>query len=245
MKNCTNQPTTNLLLNMHDAASEVVKKNSRQFGTDGHGKDDATIHTFGSSDADLHSFDGSSSLGTYESSSLVPSKHRLSSKFRINARASEINEQLLRQADEVKKNKNIEEITINKLNFESFGLVGREQEIATLKSCFTRMTEGTDGNGKKELIFIRGYSGIGKSTLAKTLEKSVTDTKNGILVEGKFDLNKSDDPYSGIAAAFGEICRRVQIYMPREMKRNWKRTTILPILDLYSRLNWDQGLNLW
>lgn len=62
----------------------------------------------------------------------------------------------------------------------------------------------------KEIVFIKGYSGVGKSTLAHTMKKTVIETsKSVIFVQGKFDLNRQDDPYHGVAAAFGEICRAI------------------------------------
>eukprot|EP00980_Cylindrotheca_fusiformis_P013153 scaffold3327_cov61-Cylindrotheca_fusiformis.AAC.1 len=64
-------------------------------------------------------------------------------------------------------------------------------------------------NVYKELVFIKGYSGVGKSSLAKTLEKEINSRKDGIYVEGKFDFNASNEPCSGIASAFGEMCKRL------------------------------------
>jgi predicted ATPase len=45
-----------------------------------------------------------------------------------------------------------------------------------------------------------------ETKLAKVLEAMVVEKKNGVFVRGKFDLN-SDEPYSGIAAAFRDIFR--------------------------------------
>ena len=85
---------------------------------------------------------------------------------------------------------------------------------------------------KKELVFIKGYSGVGKSTLASFLEKSVTggnsskstrgqsgDNNSGVFLRGKFDLNNRDEPYSGIASAFSEICRTVRTSNTKQAKR--------------------------
>jgi predicted ATPase len=46
--------------------------------------------------------------------------------------------------------------------------------------------------------------------LAKTLEEDVKAIENGCFVEGKHALNSSDAPYSGIAKAFGEICKKIK-----------------------------------
>jgi len=118
----------------------------------------------------------------------------------------------------------LSELTINKFDMKSVGLIGRDAEIATLKSCLERvMTAPSDKNearqgtqttktsqGHKELVFIKGLSGAGKSSLAKTLENDINRKgQGGAFVEGKFDLTSSDAPYSGIAAAFGAICQFV------------------------------------
>eukprot|EP00980_Cylindrotheca_fusiformis_P031803 scaffold27003_cov113-Cylindrotheca_fusiformis.AAC.1 len=70
-------------------------------------------------------------------------------------------------------------------------------------------------SAKKELIFITGNSGVGKSSLAQTLKKHVEAHSNGIFVTGKFELNGGDVPYSGIAKAFGEICEKIKD-LPRQ-----------------------------
>eukprot|EP00980_Cylindrotheca_fusiformis_P027509 scaffold20794_cov117-Cylindrotheca_fusiformis.AAC.1 len=121
--------------------------------------------------------------------------------------------------------------SINKYNMEPVGLIGRERQIEILKSRFEAMMAADDGKEKtpeadsssdpsspslvqscsqKELIFIKGNSGVGKSTLAQTLKKHVEAQPNGAYVTGKFELNGADVPYSGIAKAFGEICEKIR-----------------------------------
>jgi DNA replication protein DnaC len=89
-----------------------------------------------------------------------------------------------------KNNINIQQLAINKLRYDSIGLMGRERETETLQSCFNRTTKNNE-HGRKELILIKGYSGVGKSMLANSLEKSALDTENGIFVRGKFDINNT------------------------------------------------------
>lgn len=98
-------------------------------------------------------------------------------------------------------------LTINKLNTSKIGMIGREKEIAILHSCYNRMMDGQDGKTSiRELVFIKGWSGAGKSMLAKTLKEKVSFIENECIVEGKFDLNSSNvEPYSGIAEAFGDM----------------------------------------
>ncbi|KAL3937974.1 MAG: hypothetical protein SGBAC_007014, partial [Bacillariaceae sp.] len=67
--------------------------------------------------------------------------------------------------DKHKEHKFVRELTINKLNYQAVGLVGREKEVETLRSCLDRASRGSSEatNIKKELVLIRGYSGVGKS----------------------------------------------------------------------------------
>eukprot|EP00526_Cylindrotheca_closterium_P001715 CAMPEP_0113611520 /NCGR_PEP_ID=MMETSP0017_2-20120614/5600_1 /TAXON_ID=2856 /ORGANISM="Cylindrotheca closterium" /LENGTH=1077 /DNA_ID=CAMNT_0000520473 /DNA_START=45 /DNA_END=3278 /DNA_ORIENTATION=- /assembly_acc=CAM_ASM_000147 len=115
------------------------------------------------------------------------------------------------QKPSMRSHEAVQELTINKLRYESIGLVGREKETKTLKSRLRRLVDGhnKDGGMKKELIFLKGYSGAGKSKLADSLERTVKKTQNGIFVRGKFDLNNKDKPYSGIVEAFGAICQKI------------------------------------
>eukprot|EP00980_Cylindrotheca_fusiformis_P016426 scaffold4897_cov129-Cylindrotheca_fusiformis.AAC.3 len=155
--------------------------------------------------------------------------------LRLNSKSAEL--KLVARSSNIKMNNSIlSELTINKLNTKSMGLIGREYEIKTLRACYERMMEENRENAPfaqplseksliqtnvhKELVFIRGYSGVGKSSLAKTLEKEIKDRKNGIYVEGKFDFNASNDPYSGIASAFGEMCKRVLKRAPSNKHEN-------------------------
>ena len=59
-------------------------------------------------------------------------------------------------------------------------------------------------DAQNELILIKGYSGIGKSALARTLENDMG--ASGIYVEGKYEFTSTDEPYSGVAQAFGRLC---------------------------------------
>ena len=90
------------------------------------------------------------------------------------------------------------------LNFDRTGLVSRDKELSALKSCYDRLMKGD----KKELILVGGQSGSGKSTLIRSVQNEIS--VEGIFVEGKFDMHTSSEPYSGVAKAFGSICRRVK-----------------------------------
>ncbi|CAJ1956541.1 unnamed protein product [Cylindrotheca closterium] len=103
------------------------------------------------------------------------------------------------------------------------GLFGREEEVSTLQSCFQRMVAKTEGTivrcdvnfttdipqADKELVFVLGHSGVGKSSLTRSLMKDVARLENALFVEGKFDLTTSNEPYSGVSKAFGTLCRQL------------------------------------
>ena len=134
----------------------------------------------------------------------------------------------------------LQQLTINKLKILSMEMFGRDKENDTLKDCLTRMMTKVDGdeqnkqwneppsstagspvtmaksNIQKELVFIQGYSGVGKTRLAQSLQQEMLAYDNGVFVEGKFDMNTSvERPYSGIATAYDAI---IQTIKEREME---------------------------
>eukprot|EP00980_Cylindrotheca_fusiformis_P027458 scaffold20461_cov117-Cylindrotheca_fusiformis.AAC.21 len=192
-------------------------------------KDAASVTSFNSS----YSLKDDEMKNEFSSEALKPSRSltRLRedlspprSSLRVNSKSSEL--KLVPSSSRVRSNESmLSELTINKFNIKSMGLIGREREIKVLESSYDRMMEEkpeitpsnksiiaqslVQSNVQKELVFIRGYSGVGKSSLAKTLEKEASKKTEGIYVEGKFDCNASNEPYSGIASAFGQLCKRV------------------------------------
>ncbi|AFY83055.1 PAS domain S-box protein [Oscillatoria acuminata] len=79
-------------------------------------------------------------------------------------------------------------------------LYGREAEIQTLLKAFDRIAEG-----KRELIFVAGYAGVGKSILVRELYKPVA-AKRGNFIAGKFDQYQKNIPYLGLIQALNEFC---------------------------------------
>ena len=86
----------------------------------------------------------------------------------------------------------------------------------------------------KELVFIDGYSGVGKSALVSALQQqqqqqcqgqgrqastntNITSRNNNnnlnnnmmVMVQGKFDSNNNDVPYSGLVDALGDLCWKI------------------------------------
>ncbi|CAJ1958992.1 unnamed protein product [Cylindrotheca closterium] len=110
---------------------------------------------------------------------------------------------------------------VNKLDVNSLGVIGRNQEISILRRCFQRLLSSDDENdscdkqsvSQNELVFISGFSGIGKSTLAQSLQPDVASI-GGIYVEGKYAFSSIDEPYSGVAQAFGDLCSKFKSCAP-------------------------------
>lgn len=80
---------------------------------------------------------------------------------------------------------------------------GREKDIIELMAIFKKISMG-----KKALLFISGSSGIGKTTLAKDIQKPVV-LKQGYFVSGKYELLQRASPYRGIIEAIQELIRRL------------------------------------
>ncbi|KAL3941502.1 MAG: hypothetical protein SGBAC_004148 [Bacillariaceae sp.] len=112
--------------------------------------------------------------------------------------------------EEIRSNAFVKELTINKLRFDAVGLVNREKEMQVLKFSIDRMMTGSAKMGSKELIFIEGYSGSGKTKLVAAMHEEVAAMNtNSMIAGGKFDVNSTTVPYSAIAGAFGKICESI------------------------------------
>ncbi|MFS8067025.1 MAG: ATP-binding protein, partial [Byssovorax sp.] len=82
-------------------------------------------------------------------------------------------------------------------------LYGRERDIAALVAAF----QGVLG-GKREIVLVSGYSGIGKSTLVQEILKPLAREK-GYYLSGKFDQYNRDTPYSAVIQAFDGLVRQL------------------------------------
>jgi hypothetical protein len=90
-----------------------------------------------------------------------------SSSLRPERFRSSIRKELVERHGDIRRNSGLQQLTINELHFDGIRLVGRDCEVKILRSCLERLTSSTDDERvRKELVFIKGYSGVGKSTLA-------------------------------------------------------------------------------
>jgi serine/threonine protein kinase len=73
-------------------------------------------------------------------------------------------------------------------------LYGREAQVFTLLGGFERVS----GGGQAELMLVRGYSGIGKSSVVQELHKPVVQ-RRGFFLSGKFEQFQRDIPHATLA----------------------------------------------
>jgi serine/threonine protein kinase len=81
-------------------------------------------------------------------------------------------------------------------------LYGREYEINSLLATFDRVI----ASGRVEMVLVSGYSGVGKSSVANELRKSLVPPR-GLFASGKFDQYKRDIPYATLAQALQNLLR--------------------------------------
>jgi AAA ATPase domain/Protein kinase domain len=95
-------------------------------------------------------------------------------------------------------------------------LYGREREIETLLAAFDRVVT----RGRRELVLISGYSGIGKSAVVNELHKTLLPAR-GLFAAGKFDQYKRDIPYATLAQAFQGLIHQLLGKSDAELAR-WR-----------------------
>lgn len=81
-------------------------------------------------------------------------------------------------------------------------LYGREKEISEIIKIF----DGT-ANGIKNMIFVLGSPGIGKSVLINEIHKPIVE-KHGNFCSGKYEQYKKGIPYSALMQAFQELLKQ-------------------------------------
>ena len=81
-------------------------------------------------------------------------------------------------------------------------LYGREKEISEIIRLFNDAAEG-----KKEMMFVFGSPGIGKSALINEIHKPIVE-KRGYFCSGKYDQYRRNIPYSAIIQAFRELLKQ-------------------------------------
>ncbi len=84
------------------------------------------------------------------------------------------------------------------------GLYGRDAELRTLLEAFERVAR----TGRTEWVLVRGYSGIGKSSVVHELHKPLL-RRRGFFLGGKFNPLQRDIPYATLARALRALVQQV------------------------------------
>ncbi len=104
-------------------------------------------------------------------------------------------------------------------------LYGRERELKELVSAFDRACRETSS-----MIFVSGYSGIGKTALVEELQRPVSE-KSGHFLRGKFDQYLRTTPYSGVTQALDGFVSQI-LAEPEESFAEWKESIGSAVGDL-------------
>ncbi|MFY0522557.1 ATP-binding protein [Archangium gephyra] len=83
-------------------------------------------------------------------------------------------------------------------------LYGRDAELRALLEAFERVAR----NGRAEWVLVRGYSGIGKSSVVQELHKPLL-RRRGFFLSGKFNPLQRDVPYAPLAQALRALVQQM------------------------------------
>lgn len=100
-------------------------------------------------------------------------------------------------------------------------LYGRDEDIAVLLDKFSEVCK----SGKTDLILIGGYSGVGKSSLVKEINKPITGSR-GFFLSGKYEQYNRNVPFSAIIHIFKYLLEHILSEMPDEIEK-WKNNILL------------------
>ncbi len=131
-----------------------------------------------------------------------------------------LQEDLLRCADQWTKTGEIERFPLGELDERSVlrlpsQLYGRSREWQQLLDVYARVCSGS-----KELFFIGGHAGNGKSSLMRALREYVS-RDNGIFVYGKSESIRESKPYAPLIAAVTHRLRQLLASGDAQVER-WK-----------------------
>lgn len=128
-----------------------------------------------------------------------------------------------------RRTNDLSDLTLNKFNVNELGLHGRDKEVRQLHQAWERLLssessivaeDSNDTNnryekeGHRELVWIRGLSGTGKSRLAESLARTLRQRGGGLWGRGKFE-QQQQAPYAGLAQACAEICAGILLSDPK------------------------------
>lgn len=121
----------------------------------------------------------------------------------------------------------------------SNALYGREAQRLSLLDAFSRSR-----NHGAEVVFIAGYSGIGKSALVQSLRPDII-MAGGFFIEGKFDQYQRSIPYAAFSSAFDKLVRQ---WLAEPNPEEWKNRVLAAagsnariLIDAIPALHWLLG----
>jgi predicted ATPase/signal transduction histidine kinase len=97
-------------------------------------------------------------------------------------------------------------------------LYGRAREVSQVLRAFERVA----GEGSASLLLLSGPSGIGKSVVARELDRAIV-ASSGWFAAGKLDQYKNNIPYAPLAQAFGMLLRQLLTRAEEELA-SWRGT---------------------
>ncbi|MBD1909147.1 MULTISPECIES: hybrid sensor histidine kinase/response regulator [unclassified Leptolyngbya] len=101
-------------------------------------------------------------------------------------------------------------------------LYGRDRQARLLMTTFDHVR-----TGRREVLIVKGYSGIGKSSLVHEIRQPIIEAK-GYFISGKFDQFQRNVPYSAIITAFQSLIK--QWLTESEVQLAQWRTKLLTVL---------------
>jgi predicted ATPase/signal transduction histidine kinase len=121
-------------------------------------------------------------------------------------------------------------------------LYGREEEVQILLSALERLAR----QRRPEWILVRGYSGIGKSSVVRALHPHVL-RRRGFFLSGKFDQLQRQVPYATLAQAFRGLVQQLLVGSDAELE-SWRRRLLEAfeglgqvVVELVPALEWVVG----
>jgi predicted ATPase len=102
-----------------------------------------------------------------------------------------------------------------------FGHSRSQRTRAARRSCaLLSAFDQVIATGTPALVLVSGYSGIGKSSVVRELDKAIV-LPRGIFLSGKFDQYRRDIPYATLAQAFRTFIRQILSQSESEVER-WR-----------------------
>jgi hypothetical protein len=98
--------------------------------------------------------------------------------------------------------------------FREHKLYGRENEVSAITDAFCRVS-----SGRREALFIGGFSGSGKTRLVNDLNARV-DVAGGYVISHTFDQMSKDRPLLAVISVFNQLCLLIR-------EKNYQRSQVM------------------